>query len=64
MYEPDLDREERERYIAANDNAHRYTAWLEQRFVKTRRIVEMLGELCRFYRLGLAAKLATIACAA
>ena len=63
-YEPDLDGDERDRYRAANDNAHRYAAWLEETFVATRRIPEMLGELRRFYREGLAAKLARIARAA
>lgn len=63
-YEPDLDREERSRYRAANDNAHRYAAWLEAAFVAPRRIPEMLAELRRFYRQGLASKLATIARAA
>jgi hypothetical protein len=62
-YEPDLDREEHARYRAANDNAHRYASWLEQTYVVPRRIPEMLGELRRFYRLGLAAKLGTIASA-
>lgn len=63
-YEPDLDDEESARYRAANDNAHRYTAWLEDTFVAPRRIPEMLAELRRFYRQGLAAKLSTIARAA
>ena len=63
-YEPDLDRDERERYRAANDNAHRYAAWLEAEYVAPRRIPEMLAELRRFYRDGLAAKLARIARAA
>jgi hypothetical protein len=63
-YEPDLDRDERARYQAANDNAYRYTAWLEHAFVADRKIPEMLGELRRFYRHGLAGKLATIASAA
>ena len=63
-YEPDLDDDEHDRYRAANDNAHRYAAWLEATFVATRRIPEMLGELRRFYREGLAAKLARIARAA
>ena len=56
--------DERERYRAANDNAQRYAAWLEERSSRARRIPEMLGELRRFYRKGLAAKLATIARAA
>ena len=63
-YLPDLDDDEVDRYRAANDNAHRYAAWLEATFVATRRIPEMLAELRRFYRRGLAGKLATIACAA
>ena len=63
-YEPDLDADERSRYRAANDNAHRYAAFLETEFVARRRIPEMLGELRRFYRHGLAAKLAVIARAA
>jgi hypothetical protein len=63
-YEPDLDHDEHARYRAANDNAHRYTAHLERQFVTRRRIPEMLGELRRFYRLGLADKLSNIARAA
>src|SRR6185503_14222309 len=63
-YEPDLDAEERDRYRAANDNASRYAAWLEATYVAPGRIPEMLGELRRFYRDGLAAKLARIARAA
>lgn len=63
-YEPDLDSDERERYRAANDNAHRYAAWLESTYVAPRRIPEMLAELRHFYRQGLAAKLARIARAA
>jgi hypothetical protein len=60
-YEPDLDHEEHDRYRAANDNAQRYATWLERAFVVPRRIPEMLAELRRFYRVGLAAKLGTIA---
>lgn len=63
-YEDDLDGDERERYQVANDNAHRYAAWLEETFVARRRIPQMLDELRRFYRQGLAGKLATIARAA
>jgi hypothetical protein len=63
-YEPDLDDDESHRYRAANDNANRYAAWLEETFVTRRRIPEMLAELRRFYRVGLAAKLSTIARAA
>ena len=60
-YEPDLDDDEQARYRAANDNAHRYAAWLEDNFVARRKIPEMLGELRWFYRQGLAAKLSMIA---
>ena len=60
-YEPDLDRDEQDRYRAANDNALRYSAYLEAAFVAPRRIPDMLAELRRFYRAGLAAKLSTIA---
>jgi hypothetical protein len=63
-YEPDLDDDEAARYRAANQNAMRYATSLERRFVATRRVPEMLGELRRFYRLGLADKLAHIAHAA
>jgi hypothetical protein len=63
-YEDDLDGDEHDRYRAANDNAHRYAAWLERTYIRTRRIPEMLGELRRFYRIGLPAKLAAIARAA
>jgi hypothetical protein len=63
-YEDDLDGDERERYRVANDNAQRYAAFLEGAFVTRRRIPDMLGELRRFYRQGLAGKLATIARAA
>lgn len=63
-YEPDLDADEHDRYRAANDNALRYATYLEQTFVAPRKIPEMLGELRRFYRQGLAAKLSTIARAA
>ncbi len=64
IYEHDLDHEEQHRYAAANDNAARYAGYLEDAFVRRRRIPEMLGELRRFYRQGLAGKLATIARAA
>ena len=62
-YEPDLDHDEHARYRAANDNALRYAAYLEEAFVAPRKIPEMLGELRRFYRKGLAAKLAAISAA-
>lgn len=63
-YEDDLDHEEHSRYRAANDNAHRYATFLEQTFVARRRVPEMLAELRRFYREGLAGKLSRIARAA
>ncbi|MBA3455444.1 MAG: hypothetical protein H0T42_20295 [Deltaproteobacteria bacterium] len=63
-YELDLDDDEHDRYRAANDNAERYAAYLEDAFVARRRIPEMFGELRRFYRHGLAQKLSTIARAA
>jgi len=63
-YESDLDADERARYRAANDNAQRYAAWLEHAFVARRKIPEMLAELRRFYRRGLAGKLDEIARAA
>jgi hypothetical protein len=63
-YELDLDDDEHDRYRAANDNAHRYATYLEDAFIARRRIPEMLGELRRFYRHGLAQKLSTIARAA
>lgn len=57
VFEDDLDAEERERYRAANANAHRYSASLERRYVRHRRILDMLDELRRFYRMSLPAKL-------
>lgn len=62
--EPDLDAEERERYLAANSNARAYAAALEARFVARGQLLEMLAELRRFYRLGAQQKLARIAQAA
>ncbi len=63
-YEPDLDAEERDRYRVANSNADVYSGSLHQRFVRQRRIGDMLGELRRFYRMSLAAKLDFIRSAA
>jgi hypothetical protein len=56
----DLSREERERYELANSAANEYSASLEARFVKTRAVDDMLGEVRRFYRKGLAEKLGHI----
>jgi len=63
-YELDLDADEASRYQVANDNAHRYAAYLEASFVAPRRVPQMLAELRRFYRRPLAAKLEDIARAA
>lgn len=63
-YEPDLDDDEHDRYRAANDNARRYAGHLEATYVAPRRVPEMLAELRRFYRHGLAGKLGAIARAA
>jgi len=49
----DLCNEERQRYRVANANAHRYSASLEQRFVRAGRLADMLTELRWFYRLSL-----------
>jgi hypothetical protein len=62
--EPDLDADERDRYRAANENARRYSASLERRFVTRGGMIDMLAELRRFYRLPIAAKLDHIAKAA
>jgi len=56
-FEEDLDHEERDRYRVANANAHRYSASLERRYVRTARIDAMLDELRRFYRQPLEGKL-------
>jgi len=53
----DLSREERERYELANSAADNYASSLEERFVRTRAVDDMLGEVRRFYRKGLAEKL-------
>ena len=63
-FEDDLDADERARYRAANANAHRYSASLERRYIHGGRIVDMLRELRRFYRMSLPAKLDFIASAA
>ncbi len=49
----DLDADERDRYRTANAEASRYAEALERRFVHRDRVDDMLGELRRFYRLGL-----------
>lgn len=63
-FEDDLDDDERDRYRTANENAHRYSASLERRYLSRQRVADMLRELRRFYRMSLPAKLDFIACAA
>lgn len=63
-YYPDLDDSERDRYEVANSNADAYSASLHERYVRQRRIGDMLRELRRFYRMSLAAKLDFIRSAA
>jgi hypothetical protein len=57
VFAGDLSREERDRYQLANSAASEYAAALEARFVATRSIDDLLGEVRRFYRKGLAEKL-------
>jgi hypothetical protein len=52
----DLDVVERERYRTANDQARRYAGALERRYVREDRVIDMLDELRRFYRMGLDGK--------
>jgi hypothetical protein len=49
----DLDADERDRYRTANAEAARYAEALDRRFVREQRVADMLGELRRFYRMGL-----------
>ncbi|MBI4508789.1 MAG: hypothetical protein HY698_04080 [Deltaproteobacteria bacterium] len=58
--EPDLNSEERERYLVANANARAFAGSLYERFVKRIDLPGMLWELRRFYRLGAQEKLAHI----
>jgi hypothetical protein len=60
-YHDDLDADERERYRTANNEAARYAETLDRRFVRERRLTDMLDELRRFYRLGLDDKRGMIA---
>ncbi len=62
--EPDLDGEERDRYLVANSNAKSYAKSLDARFVARGGLADMLDELRRFYRLGVNDKIAHIAQAA
>jgi hypothetical protein len=58
---PDLDGDERDRYLAANSNARAYAARLDARYLTHGRLFAMLDELRWFWRLGLRDKLAFIA---
>jgi hypothetical protein len=60
----DLDDAERARYQTANDEARRFAASLDKRYITEGRLHEMLTELRQFYRLGLQDKLRHIAQAA
>jgi len=55
--EPDLDADERDRYREASNQASRYSASLTRRFLRPRRILDMLAELRRFYRLPFPGKI-------
>lgn len=58
--EPGLDRDERDRYLAANSNARAYAARLDARYLSAGRLAPMLDELRWFWRQGLGEKLAHI----
>jgi len=64
QFDAALDGDERDRYRTANVEANRYAATLERRFLVHDRVGDMLGDLRRFYRLELSAKLDHIARAA
>jgi len=57
----DLDRDEHDRYRAANAEARRYTFALDERYVAADRVGDMVTELRWFYRQGLDSKLGHIA---
>jgi hypothetical protein len=61
-FRDDLDAALRAVYLEANRYAARFCRRLEDRFLRRReaRVLEMLGELRRFYRLGDAGKLRAI----
>lgn len=48
---------EGERYRVANDRAHRFTGWLERRFIAPRRYAELRTELRRFFHMSQGDKL-------
>jgi hypothetical protein len=60
-YADDLDAEERERYRTANQEASRYAAALERRFMARAETAALLAEVRRFYRMDLPDKLGRIA---
>jgi hypothetical protein len=60
-YADDLDAEERERYRTANQEAGRYAAALERRFMARAETADLLAEVRRFYRMDLPHKLGRIA---
>jgi hypothetical protein len=60
-YCEDLEGDEPARYRTANDEAHSYARTLEERYLRPRKMGDMLVELRRFYRLSLEDKLAHIA---
>jgi hypothetical protein len=60
-YSEDLDAVERERYRTANQQANRYAAALERRFVTRDETSALLAEVRRFYRMDLPDKLGRIA---
>jgi hypothetical protein len=60
-YADDLDADERERYRTANQEASRYAAALERRFVAGGQTPALLAEVRRFYRMDLPDKLGRIA---
>ncbi|MBK9069599.1 MAG: hypothetical protein IPL79_01105 [Myxococcales bacterium] len=62
--EASLSPDEVSRYLAANDNAARYSERLERRFVARGAVEPMIAELRRFYRASLPQKLDHIARAA
>jgi hypothetical protein len=57
----DLDDAESARYRAANNEARRYAAALERKYVRSERAEALLTELRRFYRMDLPDKLGHIA---
>ena len=61
VYAEDLDADERERYRTANQEASRYAAALDRRFVANEQTPALLAEVRRFYCMALPEKLGRIA---